>query len=259
MRLRKRTLHIILGVLLGLLFFFLLKSCIGDHLGEELYIIGQDTRWKELKLRGKERNLVVFNNDLLTQIAHEEEFRIRITSSVHLIHELNEGKLDAILTVMNPEDMKGHYLFSDPYFLTGAVLILPFNAKVKREGKKINVIAIRPDSPLISVLGIDPTIRVKIYDHILDALEDVRMKKIDGAIFPALTAYYYLDSFFRGELRVATSPLTDEGIRLATLNNEKGKTLIEKFDRGIKKLKEEGEYQALLSRRGLYNTELPSQ
>lgn len=259
MSLRRRKLHILLGVLLGLLFFVLLRSCIGDHLGEDLYIIGQDTSWKEVRPRGKERNLVVFNNDLLTLIAQEEEFRIRITPSVHLLEELNEGKFDAILTLMNPEDMKGHYLFSEPYFLTGSVLILPYNAKVKREGKKINVIAIQGDSPLISVLGIDPTIQVKIYDDILDALEDVRMKKIDGAIFPALPAYYYLDSFFRGELKVATSPLTDEGIRLATLNNEKGKILIEKFDRGITKLKEEGAYQALLGNRGLYNTELPAQ
>lgn len=249
----KRKLYIIIGILLGLTSFFIVRSCSLNHVFEETYIIGEDTHWKTLHLNGKVRNLIAFNQELLMTLSDEEDFEIKLVSSSHLIEELRQGKLQGILTTESPNTLNGRLAYSDPFFLTGPILITSSTPREKN-GEK-NVIGVPEHSPLLADLEEDPAIEVRIYDDILDALSDLREKRIDGAIFPALMAYTYTEAFYNQELKVATSPLTTEGIRLATLNNEKGRSFIEQFNEGLKKLKENGTYYEMLERWGFMNVE----
>lgn len=252
----KRKLYIILGVLLGLTIFFIFRSCSLERVFEETYTIGENTGWKNLHLNGKVRNLVAFNNELMTTLSEEEDFEIHLIPSSNLLEELRLGKIQGMLTSLPPNSLNGKLAFSDPYFLTGPILITasqPRPQKEKNGGK--NVIGVPEGSPLLSDLEQDPSVEIRIYDDILEALADLREKRIDGAIFPALIAYTYTEAFYNQELKVATSPLTDEGIRIATLNDEKGQAFIKQFNEGLKKLKENGTYHKILEEWGFIDVE----
>jgi polar amino acid transport system substrate-binding protein len=253
----KRSRYIALGVVLGLCFFYVIRSCSIHTLSESYYTIGQNTRWPELYLMGKEQHLSAFNHELLATIAKQQHIRLRLIVTSHLMKELEQGKLQGMLTTLQPNySNANHLLFSDPYFLTGPVLIISAYVsppELNEKGKKI--VGVPSQSPLLSSLEQDPSIQVKIYEDILPALADLSERRIDGAIFPAIPAYTYTQTFYKHELKIATAPLTDEGIRLATLKNEGGESLIKKFNQGLNQLKQNGGYNKMLEHWGLSNVE----
>lgn len=253
----KRYPYIAIGILLGLGLFYLFRSWSFDTFSEATYSIGQDTRWLELHLMGKERHLSAFNQELLVAIAKQEHFYVSLSTIVDPIAELEQGKVQGILTTLQPNYLnETHLIFSEPYFLTGPVLIISSISPLEganEKGKKIVGIQRQSLKPLS--LEQDPSIQIKLYDDILPALKDLSKRRIDGAIFPALLAYTYTQTFYKHELKVATLPLTDEGIRLATLKNHRGEGLIKKFNEGLENLKQNGIYNEMLKRWGFINTE----
>lgn len=250
---------ILLGCLLGFFFFFLVRSCTSDQSDEATYRIGQVSKWENINLMGRERNLAAFNSQLLAAVAKQGKFRIvvRTASSTELISDLEQGKLQGILTALQPSYLnEERLLFSEPYLLTGPVLIIPSTAPLENwNEKRKKIVGIPSHSPVLATLEQDPTIQIKIYDDILRALADLSERGIDGAIFPAIPSYTYVNAFYKNELQIATLPLTDEGIRLVVQNNADGKALIEHFNVGIAAIKNSGEFNQLLNQWGLINTE----
>lgn len=249
----KSCYHLVIGVILGLFLVHLMQSCAQDNLSDINYHIGQDTRWQGLSLKGKERNLSAFNNELLLNIARHEHFRVYLTVTSHPLEELKQGKLQGIITTLQPNSLyENKLLFSDPYFLIGPVLIVPVTApKNGWNEKRKKIVGIQRQSSLIANLKQDPSIQIKFYEDILTALTDLTERRIDGAIFPVIPAYTYTQIFYKHELKIATPPLTNEGLRLVTLNNQSGKLLIQKFNEGLKTLEQEEVYHQMLERWGL--------
>ncbi len=253
----KRYRHIVIGIILGLCLFYLFRSCTLHHYSEPEYSIGQDTRWRELHLKGKEHHLSAFNNDLLTLIAKQEHFRIHLKAFSDPVAELEQNKIQAALTTQQPSYLnEKRLLFSEPYFLIGPVLIVPSNAPVKgwnEKGRKI--VGIPAHSPMLLSQEQDPSIQIKLYDDILTALADLRERHIDAVIFPAIPAYTYVQTFYKNEFKIATLPLNDEGIRLVAHKDKIGEALIQQFNAGLETLKQNGTYQSLLNHWGLINAE----
>ncbi len=255
--LNRKYRYIGVGIILGLCILSISRGCTLYTLPEINYRIGQDSHWPGLYLMGKERNLFAFNKDLLTFIAKEENFRFHLLNSANPIQELEKNLLQATLTTLQPSHLhENHLLFSHPYFLTGPVLIIPSHKSLNEwnENSK-KIVGIEKSSSLISNLEQDPSIRIKFYEDILPALADLSEKYIDGAIFPAIPAYTYTQTFYKHRLRIATLPLTNEGIRLVSLKNPIGESLIKKFNQGLKLSKESGNYQKILESWDLANTE----
>lgn len=254
----KKKGSIIIGCILGFCLVYLVRSCTLGHSSEPTFHIGQD-KWENMDLMGKERNLAAFNNQLMSAVAKQENFRISIVVAPQseLIRELEEGKLQGVLTSLQSSYLNEQRLiFSEPYFLTGPVLIIPSTAPLEgwnEKGKKI--IGIPRHSPVLTTLEQDPTIQTKIYDDILTALSDLRERRIDGAIFPAIPSYTYVNTFYKNELKIATLPLTDEGIRLAAQKNDAGRELIGRFSKGIAEIKKNGVLHQLFEQWGLINAE----
>lgn len=255
----KRNRSIIFGCILVFFLLYFVKSCGIDHFMVTAYQIGQDNRWSTINLMGKEQNLTAFNNQLLSSIAKEENFKfsIRSSPSSDLINDLENGRLQGVLTTLQSSYLHDERLvFSAPYFLTGPVLIIPSSAPLQgwnEKGKKI--VAIPYHSPILSILEQDPGIQIKIYPDILQALSDLSKRQIDGAIFPAIPSYTYVNAFYQSELKIATLPLTDEGVRLVVQKNEQGKELLDQFNKGLATIKENGAFTQLLDRWGFVNVE----
>ena len=252
--LNKRSRYIALGILLGLCLVYLFRSCTSHPVAEFDYAIGQDPRWRDLQLMGKEGNLSAFNRELLATIAKQGQIRIHLIGTTDPLKELEQGKLQGILTTLEPSYLnENRLLFSEPYFLTGPVLMTSITPLANGERRK--TIGIPLSSPLLVSLEQDPAIQVKIYQDILMALSDLRANRIDGAIFPVIPAYTYTQTFYKNELKIATLPLTNEGIRLVTSNNSKGTALMKAFNEGLKSLKQNGTYKAMLEEWGLIDIE----
>ena len=81
---------ILLGCLLGLFFFFLIRSCTSNSSDEATYHIGQVSKWENINLMGRERNLAAFNSQLLAAVAKVGKIRIVVKtgSSTELISDL---------------------------------------------------------------------------------------------------------------------------------------------------------------------------
>ena len=62
-----------------------------------------------------------------------------------------------------------------------------------------------------------------------------------------LPAYTFTEALYKGKLQVVSDPITDEGLRLIALKGAED-SLIEKFDQGLKDLKEDGTYGILLKK-----------
>lgn len=246
---------LLLIIFLGLV----IRACTNSGDGIQVNIIGQDIQWVNLNLVGKERNLSAFNNDLLSAISQNEGIRILPISAPNqtLMDKLNAGDIQGMITSLQPNSLyQGNYLFSNPYFLLGPVLVISSAAPVAGWNEMSRkIVGIPVNSPLFGDLEKDTSVQIKIYDTILPALVDLNENRIDGVIFPGIPSYVYTHTFYEGKLKIATTPLSDEGLRLVVQNNEHGQQLVTKFNQGLRKLKENGTYDQLLARWGLVNIE----
>ena len=249
-------------LIIVIILLFLFRSCgvFSPH-QHKVYLIGQDAQWYPLNLMKKEKNMTAFSDDLMLTIGKAEGLRFRLISisGEHLQDKLESEDLDAILTSMlpSPQDRET-FLFSDIYFHLGTVLVVPINSVIdtwEEMGGKI--IGIQTGSLLPIEAKKYPAIQLRSYDTVVQALAEVENGIIDGALLPALPAYIYVKSFYPTTLKVATAPLTNEGLRLVALNNAEGKDLIDLFNKGLTVVRENGAYSSLIEQWSLIQTDKP--
>ncbi len=233
-----------------LVFFALLAACGGDYRNGS-YTIAFDPAWFGIDLMGQQNNLSGFSRDLLREISKKEKIKLSLSTVSWdvLVPNLKSNQYPAILSSIYPYLFnRTFYDFSNVYLLTGPVLVLPVDSSFKSiaqlDGKEI---AILPDSSGATYLEKNPSILIRNYDSIPDALNDVAAGTIDGAVVDILEASAYCKNIYNGKLKVATAPLNDEGIRLLTLDRG-APDLIKAFNRGLEELKKNGTYQTLLDK-----------
>jgi len=250
----------ILGVVLGLfLLLLLVRSCAEIVTSpNQRFLIARDTRWDSLNLMGKEKSLNAFIDDLSSEISNEEKIRLTIApESATLTDHLIAGEVDGIFASMAPDVMlQRTYLFSAPFLLTGPVLVVPVDSKFNTlDQAKYKIIGVQPQTSTIFEMRQNTDIQFRLYENTLKELADLEHNQIDGVVLDLIPAYYYTTTFYKGKLRVATGPLTNDGLRLITLKTAKGEELIKMFNEGLQKVKASGEYDKLLLEWGLINPE----
>jgi polar amino acid transport system substrate-binding protein len=227
--------------------FLVLAACATSH-KKSLYTIGIDSSWYPLHIAGREANVLGFSNELLQEIAQMRKLEIA-TIRVNwdtLVEGLQKEKYEGILSSMQPYNFnQTEYDFSQAYLLTGPVLVMPEDSMAHSldmlDGKEIGIMS---DSPDISLLEKHPKILIRSYESLPQMLSDIVSQTIDGAIVDFLNAEAYANDLYQGKIKIATRPLTSEGLRLIALHN-KNPELIEEFNEGLKKLKKNGRYNEL--------------
>ena len=220
--------------------------------------IAKDNSWYPLNLMGKEKNMSAFVADLLLEIAKEAKFKIEIiTTNTDNLHQgLEVGTYDGIITSVNPSaNLVDQYTLSDPFYLLGPVLIVVSSSHVhtleEMEGK---IIGIKAGLPFAYNTKLQPSVLIIPYENMTTALEDLERNKIDGVIMESLPAYVYINGLYKGKEKVITAPLTNTGLRLMSLKTPTGSALIEGYNEGLKAVRENGTYQALLNKWNLVDT-----
>lgn len=244
----------VLGVVAILLLLLIIRSCSGRGVLEShVFHIAKPVNWSPVQLSGKEDNLQAFINELISKVAQEEHIQADIITfrTGDLFKRLDDDEYDGILqTVLMEPFLKERYAVSDSIFLAGPVLVVPEGSSVTSlEQLKGRPIGISKDSPLsFRMASQHPDMMLISYDNIITALNDADSHSIAGVILEAQLAYTYTQALFSGKLKVATAPLIDLGIRLIARKDSHGEHLIEHFNAGLAKIKEDGDYDSLLQR-----------
>lgn len=248
-------------ILIILIFFGLFRSCsTSEKKGKSTYHIARDLNWAPLSLMGKERNMRAFSDELLFAIANKAHLRISLlaVNYGYLLEGLDAGKYDGILSVLTPNVVnQTHYLFSDPFYLLGPVLVVqensPINSLDQMEGK---IVGIKNGSSSVYNVEHFPSILILTYDNMILALEDLVNNKVDGVIMDAWPAHVNVQGNYKGKLKIVTPPFTKEGLRLVTLREPEYAHLVESFNEGLEELKKDGVYDELLKSWDLFNTDI---
>lgn len=216
--------------------------------------VGVDASWYPLNLDGRTNNVTAFSTELLGQIGKIEKIPfVRVTVNWDtLLEGLKKNEYEAILTSMPPYIFNEKLFdFSDIYLPLGPVLVVPVQSKIDSlddlDGKEVAVIA---GSTSTVILEGAKGVLIRSYDSIPAALNDLAAGNIDGAMIDILSAVAYCNDLFQGQLRIATPPLNDEGLRLVTKHGI-ASDLIRGFNRGLQRLKKNGDYDAMLKKWGL--------
>lgn len=260
----KKIVFGILALLAVLLMALHIRGCSGDRLlRKSVYQIGR-TATLQVELFGRERNVVAFTNDLMASIAAENKLQFQWieTNPTHLVDGLENGTYDFILTSIRPTLLnEDHYVLSELLFDMGPVLIVrqdsQFTSLKDIESKPIgvpygfpyNFNALR--TPGINIYHMS----FIYYNNMNRALDDLTNDTIDGVIMPAIQAYAITQGLYAGKLKVVTPPLTDEGLRIASLKSSSLEEVINLINESINHMLQNGTYIQLIEKWNLVNAQ----
>jgi len=206
-----------------------------------------DPTWYPVEVAGNEARINGFTNDLMMQIAEIGSLNYLLVNGQwdDLLLGLDRKRYDAVLTSLYPYNFyQARYAFSKLFLPTGPVLVMriddEFSGWEKMGGKEVAVFSDN-DATLIQSYPII----LREYDQVSTALTHLVEGRVDGVLLGTLLAVPYVNDLYRTSLKVVTSPLTDEGLRLVT-RKDAGPRVMKKFDTGLLLLREDGRYDELL-------------
>ncbi|GAB4231918.1 MAG: hypothetical protein Tsb0021_10460 [Chlamydiales bacterium] len=204
---------------------------------------------------GKENNLLGFIDELISTIAREKKINIQFVSTAPntLISGLDNDRYEAVVTQLTPSILnRQRFLFSDPLLRLGPVLVVHQESTIRSLSQlKEKIIGIQRGSASAFDTVRFPAVIITPYENLMLALDTLSRRRIDAVIMEAIPAYVYTQSFYRDDLKIATPPLTDFGLRLMTKTNQDN--FMKLFDKGLEEIKEKGIYEDLIKKWGLFD------
>lgn len=241
--------------LLVLLLAFTIRGCSKTHtVRKTSYQIGREIN-PQVELLGREKNLMAFTNDLMAAIASENHLRFQWveTNSSHLLDGLDNGSYDFILTALRPSNVsEEHYNFSELLFDLGPVLIVrqdsPISSLKQIQTKPIGISYGFPTNfNALRVPGFNAyNMSFIYYNNMNRALDDLSNDHIDGVIMNAIPAYAVTQGLYANKLKVVTSPLNDEGLRIVSLKSSYLEVPLNAINESLDKMRQNGSYAALI-------------
>lgn len=233
-----------------------LTNCSSDS-SSKMYRIGMDPSWYPLDVMGKEKNLTGFTQELLQMMTEQSgmQFTLIEKNSQDLEEGLKKGEYEGMLSSLMPYVFyDNQYSFSHRFFHTGPVLVVPVNTMVysleSLSHKEVGVIRGSTNAGLVASQS--PQVIIRFYDSVPKALDDLVKGNLDAVVIESIVAMSYCNDIYQGKLKVATKPYTDQGLRLVTLF-DKYPELIERFDKALKALLDNGSYDQLEAKWGFAN------
>lgn len=216
--------------------------------------IALDPSWASIQLPGRESAITAFSIELIEAIGLQEQLKLAVyqKSWSNLVLGLQQGDYQAICTPMQPYLFyEKLYVFSDIYLAMGPVLIVAENASwselAQMNGREVATLRGSIDALILEKY---PEVIQRSYDSVQQALEDVSSGTMDGLILDILTAEAFVNNLYVGKLKINSAPLTPEGVRWMGLQGH-AQDLIQKFNRGLARLKEKGIYRQIAQKWGL--------
>jgi polar amino acid transport system substrate-binding protein len=213
-------------------------------------------------LYGLDKNVVGFSDDLLFEIGKEENVSIYPVTldNSSLVTLLDQQGIDGVLSALEPnEELEVNYLFSDPYFTFGPILIVaqgsPYKSIQDMKNKEIGF-----EAAYVPVLRLKASTECifRPYDNVNPMLEDLLHGRVDGVIIDAIVAYKFIVGPYRGLIRIAGDPLRPLGFRLI-VKKGKSEELVATFNQGLAAIRASGLFTKMLSYWGLFDIYNPEE
>ncbi len=224
-------------------YFFILFLLFSPLLGAD-YIIGEDPTFYPYNFEEKTAAVTGYLEALIQEISQKEKIEIELIQigSLSLLNFVSNKELDGALTTLSSShENRDAYDFSTPLLKLGPLLVVRKNSKVSNLGQlKGKIVGISPFDNSVFIVQKYPSIMMRPFTTYPTALRSLMKGEIDGVLLPALGAHALVNSFqFGGALKIVTSPLNEEGIRLLS-RKENAEDLITPFNRALKLFNKNG-------------------
>ncbi len=234
-----------------------LYSC-GESNTKQNYQIARNIQWDEISFYGAEKNVLGFSDDLILEIAKMQKFQPKLMTFTRgsIMQALERKDVDAVLTAKQPtERNRKKYLFSEPYFIVGPVLLIrkesSFTALKDLSNREV---AYERSYQWPLLLTESSFCILRPYDEVLKAVEDMVRGRVDAVIMDAIIANRLSNGLYHNSIKIAGPPLKPIGLYLAVKKGGR-EELIARFNKGLAKTKKEGLYSKMLLYWGLFDAE----
>ncbi len=211
-------------------------------------LVGRDATWFPVQFGVYNANINAFLNALVSEINEREHTNIVLVNQdwIHLFENLDDRKTSGAFTSLYPGlENRSRYSFSEPFLLTGPVLVVQENSPYKDiTSLKGKIIGVYKFDSSASVAQDIPGAIISAYKHVPVALESLSSGCYDALLVPVIEASSLVESVYKGRLKIISKPLTEEGLRMIALQGEND-TLIDSFNSGLVKLRRQGKYDAI--------------
>lgn len=238
-------------ILLALSLLFVTRGVAPKGGGKQVFRVARDPSWHPFNVRGKDKNILAFTDELLKQVASEQQIRIDLVEAPWdaLVPLLERGACDAVLTTVTPtQQLSDRFVLSEPVLLLGPVLIVQKGASARSLEDLAGLsLGVQSGTGLGFDLPKDSTIRIRHFDDMVRALDELVRGEVQGVIMESIRAEMVVGGFYKQQLTIATEPLNQAGVRMMTQPDERA-DLVETFDRALKDYKRSGVYNALIDK-----------
>lgn len=246
----------IMKILLAMFFMILVVSCGNKEegkTGSKKYIIGTDTSFPPFEFKEGDKYTGI-DIELIEAIAKLEGFEVEFKPMDFggLIPALQSEQLDGVIAGASiTEERKAAVDFSDPYYESGLVaLVNKDNSSIKElkdlEGKKLAVKNGTAGAKFAED-NLKSKSEIRVYEDSASTLKAVENNQADAAFedFPVIA--YTIKVNPELKVKIGTDKLTtaEYGFMVKKGSNQE---LLEKFNKGMKTLKENGEYQKIVDK-----------
>ncbi len=235
---------------IALLCLAFLAAC-SSNSNSHSFRIGVDKSFFPIDSMGQEKNMFGFTQDVLAEVAAKHDLNIVYVpiNWDNVISSIKDKKTDAVVSTLRPYVFyKKDFDFSSLFLPTGPVLITTEKASYKKiedfSGKILGIITGSGDELLIETHS---GVIIHTFDTINNLLNALIKGDVDGILLDTLLANAYCRDLYQGKIKVVSSPLTDEGLRLMSMKDEH-KTFIEEFNNTLEELEHSKNYQGLLAK-----------
>jgi polar amino acid transport system substrate-binding protein len=238
-------------IVLLLAVLFLSRGLAPTASGERVFRIARDVSWYPLEVRGKEKNIQAFVDELLQRVAAQEQIRVELISAPWDTHIplIDQGTTDAVVTGLLPtKRFTDRYAFSKPVLALGPVLLVAKDSTVQGiEDLQDKILGVQAGVSTSFDLPDASRVRVKMYIDLTRAVEDVARGEIEAVVVDNIRGHLLTQGLYSQRLRLIDKPLNQVGLRLMTAKDERA-DLIEVFNEQLVELQRTGVYQELLDK-----------
>lgn len=211
-------------------------------------VVGTNAEFAPFEYLEKDK-IVGFDIDLLNAISKETDLDFKITNMAFdgLLPALQMKKIDLVIAGMTatPEREKA-VLFSNPYFKAKQVVIVKKGDNSLKSfddlaGKKVGVmLGFTGDAVVSEIKGA----KVERFDAAYAALLALGQGKVDAVVLDSEPAKSYTEK--NKNLVIADIPAEEEDYAIAVRKTDK--ELIEKINKALVKIKENGEFDKIVKK-----------
>jgi polar amino acid transport system substrate-binding protein len=218
---------------------------------EKVYVVGTDAAYPPFEQVEPDGKITGFDMDVIQAVADAAGFKIekKHTGWDGVFDGIDKGTVDiGISTITITDDRKKKYDFSDPYFETNQLILLPEDSTVTKladlKGKKIGVQSATTGEFVVQEAFGKSYEGLKGYDDLPGAVDDFFNKRLDAVVADDGVMIYYATKIAGKKYKTLKDDSFEPeyyGIMVKKGNQE----LLDKINQGIKTIKENGKLEEL--------------